>query len=144
MSLIRDRRIGGAPRNDMAAAKKNTKPGYDFIVASLKKDKNASYADIAAAAKKKSLAVYPIMYGRAKAALGLVPSKPRGSKKKKVGRPAGSRGVGRRGPGRPRKNPKPDSLEGILAAVKSSEIDKERYREALEQVQDIIADALAD
>ncbi len=121
------------------AAKKNTKPGYDFIVASLKKDKKVSYADIAAAAKKKGLAVYPIMYGRAKAALGLVPSKPRGSKKKKVGRPAG-----RRGPGRPRKNPAPSSLEGILAAVKSSEVDKARYREALEQVQDIIADALAD
>ena len=97
-------------------AAKKTKPGYDFIVASLKKNKNASYAEIAAAAKKKSLAVYPIMYGRAKAALGLVASKPRGSKKKAVGRPA-SRSSRPRAPAQ--EPHAPTSLEGIVAAVKS-------------------------
>ncbi|MCA8952893.1 MAG: hypothetical protein KDE27_25510 [Planctomycetes bacterium] len=120
------------------AAKKN-KAGYDFIVAALKKDKNAAYSDIAAAAKKKGMSIFPIMYGRAKAALGLVASKPRGSKRAAAAGP-------RRGPGRPRKNAAPThdgSLESIVAAVKGNEQAKARYRSALEKIQAIIADALA-
>ncbi len=117
-------------------ATKKTKPGYDFIVAALKKDKKASYAAIAAQAKKKGLSVYPIMYGRAQAALGLVKSKPRGK-----GRAAMAK-KGRRGPGRPRKELHDGSLASIVAAVKTNEQDKERYRGALERIQAILDDAL--
>lgn len=122
-------------------ASKKTKPGYDYLVSVLKKTPKAVYADVAAAAKKKGHVVYPIMWGRAKAALGLVKSKPRGSKAAK--KPTKSRAPGRRGPGRPRKNPAIEgTIEGIVAAVKSSERDKARYRSALEKIQAILADAL--
>ncbi len=77
------------------AAKKLT--AMDFILAQLKKNKGVAYADVKAAAQKKGLVVWPIMYGRAKALLGLVPSAPRGKgktkslKKASAGRPNRSR-----------------------------------------------------
>lgn len=122
----------------MAAKKAN--PGFDFIVASLKKNSKASYKDIAAAAAKKKLKVYPIMFGRAQAMLGIVKQAPRGK-----GKATKAKAV-KRGPGRPRKNAAPaldGSLESIVAAVKSSEVAKERYRGALQKIQAILDDALA-
>lgn len=140
----------------MAAKKSN--PAMDFIVESLKSDRKASYGDIAAAAGKKKLKIYPIMFGRAQALLGIVKSAPRGQGKAKMAKAAKSSApaaapaaapVGvKRGPGRPRKNPLPASaamgtIEGIVAAVKSSEQAKARYLHALEKIQTILSDALA-
>ncbi|HEB54313.1 MAG TPA: hypothetical protein ENI87_13760 [bacterium] len=128
----------------MAAKKSN--PAMEFIVASLKKNPKISYQDLHAAAAKKRLKVYPIMYGRAQAMLGIVKQAPRGQGKAAKAKAAKSTGM-RRGPGRPRKNPEPTfdgSLESIVAAVKNSERAKARYRGALERIQSILADALAD
>ena len=122
-------------------AAKKTNPGFDFIVAALKKNPKATYKDIAAAAAKKKLKVFPIMFGRAQAMLGIVKQAKRGKGKAAKATPA------KRGPGRPRKNAAPaldGSIESIVAAVKSSERDKARYRGALEKIQAILADALAD
>lgn len=140
------------------AAKKDTS-AMDFIIASLKKNKNASYADIKAAADEKKLSVYPIMYGRAQALLGYVKMKPRGQGKAAVAKaakaaaaapaPAAFGAPVKRGPGRPPKSsyaaPKMDlsSLDGIINAVRSSEAAKTRYRSALEKIQAILGDALA-
>jgi len=44
----------------------------EFLVESLKKDKTAAYADLKAKADAKKLTIFPVMYGRAKAMLGLV------------------------------------------------------------------------
>ena len=44
-------------------AAKKTSPGFDFIVAALKKNPKAAYKDIAAAAAKKKLKVFPVMFG---------------------------------------------------------------------------------
>ena len=65
----------------MAAKKAN--PGFDFIIAALKKDPKATYKDIAAAAAKKKLKVFPIMFGRAQAMLGIVKQAKRGDGKAK-------------------------------------------------------------
>jgi hypothetical protein len=120
----------------------------EFIVESLKKNRKATYADIAAAAKTRRLSVYPIMFGRAQAMLGIVKMAPRGQGKarkaaavrSKAGAPA------RRGPGRPRKVAgsvfDAGSLDGIIAAVKGSEQAKDRYRGALEKIQAVISAAL--
>ena len=123
----------------MAAKKAN--PVFEFILASLKKNPKATYKDIAAAAAKKKLKVFPIMFGRAQAMLGIVKQAPRG--KGKVAKAKASK----RGPGRPRKDALPaldGSLEGIVAAVKNSEEAKARYRSALVQIQAILADVLRD
>ena len=134
------------PSRIMAA--KKTNPGFDFIVAALKKNPKATYKDIAAAAAKKKLKVFPIMFGRAQAMLGIVKQAKRGKgKAAKAKAKAVKATPAKRGPGRPRKNAAPaldGSLESIVAAVKSSERDKARYRGALEKIQAILADALAD
>ncbi|MEC8253075.1 MAG: hypothetical protein VX044_07675 [Planctomycetota bacterium] len=135
----------------MAATK--TSPGFDFIVAALKKNPKATYKDIVAAAAKKKLKVFPVMFGRAQAMLGIVKQAARGkgkvAKAKAKARARASAGLVKRGPGRPRKNASPTagldgSLESIVAAVKSSEQAKARYRGALEKIQAIIASALDD
>jgi transposase-like protein len=69
----------------------------EFLVESLKKDKSASYADLRAKADEKKLKVFPIMYGRAKAILGLVKVSPRGQGKVAKAQAAMVR-RGRRGP----------------------------------------------
>ena len=63
----------------MATKKSNS--AMDFLVAELKKNRKAAYADIKAAADKKGLQLYPIMFGRAQAMLGIVKSAKRGTGK---------------------------------------------------------------
>lgn len=148
----------------MAASKSN--PAMEFIVDSLKSDPSAAYKDIAEAAAKKKLKIYPIMFGRAQALLGIVKAAPRGqgkaakaakakaAKAAKAAAPAAAAAAPallapvKRGPGRPRKNPLPapafdGTLEGIVAAVKGSEQAKARYHAALSKIQAILADVLA-
>jgi hypothetical protein len=89
----------------------------DFIVAQLKRNPKVAYADVKERASKKRLEIYPIMYGRAKALLGLVPVAARGeSKSNKKNK------ITKRGPGRPRgatgRRPgRPPKISAPLAAV---------------------------
>ena len=132
----------------MAAKKSN--PAMDFIVESLKSNKSAPYSEIKAAADKKKLKIFPIMFGRAQALLGIVKQAPRGqgksAKAKAAATASAAAGAPKRGPGRPRKVALPafdGTLDGIVAAVKSSEQAKAKYRQALERIQGILADVLA-
>src|SRR5262245_56032014 len=63
-------------------AAKKPSAAMDFIVSQLKKNPKVAYADVQARAKSKRLTIYPIMYGRAQALLGLVKMSPRGSGKR--------------------------------------------------------------
>ena len=121
------------------AAKKTA--AMDFIVAQLKKNKKVSYAEVRDAATKKKLTIYPIMYGRAKALLGLVPVAKRGTKKKAK--------ASKRGPGRPRKtatrrgrraaSASPiDTLQGLLSGLKEQERANTELRNTLEKIRDLI------
>jgi hypothetical protein len=122
------------------AAKKNA-AAMKHIVASLKRNPNISYADVRAGAQRKSLTVYPIMYGRAKALLGLVKVSPRGSKKKaKLGKrgPGRPPKLGKRGPGRPRKTSDPlDALQAMVADYRNTERELARLRQALASIRDL-------
>lgn len=136
---------------DMAA--KKVSPAMEFIVEQLKKNRKIGYAEIKEAAEAKKLKVFPIMFGRAQALLGIVKMSPRGQGKAARAKAAVASpevlGVVKRGPGRPRKNPiavtssiDTSSLDGIIAAVRSSEQAKARYRAALEKIQTILGSAL--
>jgi hypothetical protein len=84
-------------------AEKKTQAGYEFFIEALKANKAASYAELREKAEGKGFKVFPIMYGRAKAALGLVKSgagkakaakvakasKPKAAAAAKRGRPMG-------------------------------------------------------
>lgn len=54
----------------------------EFAKTKLSINPDASFAEIKAQAKIEGLVVYPVVYGRAKALLGLVPTAPYGSKSK--------------------------------------------------------------
>ena len=132
----------------MAAKKSN--PAMDFIVESLKSNKGVSYGEIKEAADKKKLKIYPIMFGRAQALLGIVKQAPRGQGKMAKAKAKAAASVGgapKRGPGRPPKSAAAiafdGTLEGIVNAVKHSEQAKNRYRQALERIHTILADVLA-
>lgn len=128
----------------MAAKKSN--PAMDFIVESLKSNRGAKYGDLAEAAAKKKLKIYPIMFGRAQALLGIVKQAPRGQGKMARAKAAKAGLPQKRGPGRPPKVARAGgfdgTIEGIVAAVKSSEQAKARYRSALERIQSILGEAL--
>lgn len=136
----------------MAAKKKNTE-GLAFLVETLKKDRNATYADAKAAAEKKGLAVWPIMFGKAKLMLGYVKAGSGAAKQKAKrgpGRPpkaAAAMAAPKRGPGRPRKVVASGGgfagLDGIVAAVRGSQQELERYRSAIERIQQVLASALS-
>lgn len=69
-------------------ADKKTQAGFEFLVAALKANKDAPYAELREKAESKGHTVFPIMYGRAKAVLGLVKSKPRATKASKAAKKA--------------------------------------------------------
>ncbi len=134
-------------------ADKKGSPAMDFVISQLKKDPNTAYRDIKEAANKKGLAVYPIMYGRAKALLGLVEVSPRGSGKRarereaREAREARERSAApleapRRGPGRNRDSGSGDPLEAMIANVREVQEDRSRYREALQKIAQILDDVL--
>jgi hypothetical protein len=73
----------------------------EFLVSSLKANRKASYADLKAKADEKKLKVFPIMFGRAQALLGIVKSARRGTgrhARATAAKAAGASGTGRRGP----------------------------------------------
>jgi len=126
------------------AAKKQT--AIEFTRAFVKKKPKAEFKEVQAAGKKKGLVIYPIVYGRAKALEGLVKVAPYGSKKKKKSG---------RGPGRPKgsKNKRTatsphsvatamDSLESVIAAMRKSNQERERYQKALRKISDILGQVL--
>ena len=63
------------------ASKKPQSPAMQFLLESLKKDPEAAYADLKAKADGKKLQLFPIMFGRAQAMLGIVKSAKRGTGK---------------------------------------------------------------
>ena len=75
-------------------AQKSQSPAMEFLVDSLKRNPKASYADLKAKADEKKLKLYPIMFGRAQALLGIVKSAKRGHGKAAKARAAAS---GKRG-----------------------------------------------
>lgn len=59
-------------------AEKNTVEGFQFLVDQLKANNDAVYGDLKDKAERRGLTVYPVMFGRAKAMLGLVKAGKRG------------------------------------------------------------------
>ena len=56
-------------------------PAFEFLVEELRAQPTISYGELKNRADDKGLKIAPIMYGRAKALLGLVPVRPRGQGK---------------------------------------------------------------
>lgn len=76
-----------APAADAPAAparpssKRKGSPAFDYLVESLREEPKLAYGELQARCAAKGYKIAPIMYGRAKALLGLVPVAPRGQGK---------------------------------------------------------------
>ena len=91
-----------------------------LILEHLREDPQASYADIRDAAAEQGMKIYPIMYGRALALLGLVEVAPRGTRKRKQAEREMEAGA--------------DAIESMVAAVRQAEQDRARYKAALQAI----------
>jgi hypothetical protein len=105
-------------------------PAMSFILDYLKRNKEAPYAEVQTAAKGEGHAVFPVMYGRAKGILGLIPVRRRGTGAgpvlPRVPRGRGGRSVLRVG--------SLQELKQFLASFREVQAERDRLREAIEQI----------
>ncbi|HYC78018.1 MAG TPA: hypothetical protein VEI02_10360, partial [Planctomycetota bacterium] len=106
-------------------------PSMQLAVDRLRANPNVEYAEIAVATKDKGLKMAPIVFGRARLALGTAkkgkparrgvrrgPGRSKGSKNMVAG---GQRGSTRRGPGRPRGGADTNGFQAIVDHVRGLE-----------------------
>ncbi len=105
-----------------------TSGAMSFIVEYLRKESAAPYKAVQEAAKENGHTIYPVMYGRAKAILGLIPVKKRG-----VASPEAAP-RGRKGGRTVLKVESLDELKGFLDSYKKLQTERDGYREALESI----------
>ena len=129
-------------------AAKKPSPAMDFIVSQLKKNPKVAYADVRARAESRRLTIYPIMYGRAQAMLGLVKMAPRGSGKKakaaaaRAGAAPTANGRRRRRGAAASGGDPLDALRNLVSNVRTTERTNEDLRSTLERIRQMIDGAL--
>lgn len=112
----------------MAEAKS---PTLAFAIERLKKNPNAIFADLKRDAEKRGLKMVPIVFGRAKLALGLAKKKP------KVAKGAGTRGSS--GGGRVKLGGLPAGLgSSVLNQIEGLARDAQAYRGAIDEIRSIL------
>lgn len=115
---------------------------FELAVATLRMSPDMSFQDLRARAAMEGLQMPPIVYGRAKALLGLVPTKPR---RPKVEPPRLLRQV--ESAGQMDRLPALDgirSLEQLVATVRALENERQRLRAAMAAILDTVNEALQD
>lgn len=131
------------------AAKKKT--AYEICIAELKKNPNVEFTKVRDKAERQGEKLFPIVYGRAKAALGLVPVRKRGEAKAereaKAANKVARKKMGKRAGGsvqRTRSAPpsRGVAVSDILGSVRDLEQDRDMAREALESAREILEAAL--
>lgn len=138
-----------APANEgIVAPRRKGSPAFDYLVQLLRNEPNAIYANLRDRCAEKGFKIAPIMYGRAKAVLGLVPVRPRGKKALAVpsiptGVPMQLKQVESVAADRfTRQLDEVRSLEQLVAAVKDLDAERRRLRGALERAIALLDEAL--
>lgn len=126
------------------ADKPSSSPAMAFILDFLKTNGDTEYAKVKEAAEAEGHAIYPIMYGRAKTLLNMIPEdRPR---RRRARRPAEGEDASRRtlrqgatpaGPGTTA-----NQLSDFLERFKELEEERNRYRAALLGVEKLLREAL--
>ena len=150
---------GSAPAAAAGAPRRRGSDAFDFLVSELRRDSTLVYGELRAACEQRGWKIAPIMYGRAKAVLGLVPVKPRGSGKAATATAAAAAAAAS-APARaalPRTLKQVESVaadrfqqqlddvrnvEQLVAIVKQIDAERRRLRELLEDIAARIDEAL--
>ena len=134
-----------APAPRQTTARKSSVP-FEFLVQELKREPDLSYGVLRDRAAERGHKIAPIMYGRAKAVLGLVPVKPRGSKaaaKEAAMAPRSLKQVESVAADRFGKQLESvRSLEQLVGVVKDLDAERRRLRSVLERISNLIDETL--
>jgi len=139
-----------APMAGMAKAKS---PAFDFAIEQLRINPDLSFQDLKQRGTMAGLRLMPIVYGRAKALLGLVPVKPRQPRAKKMPEAPLSLRQVESAEAMPRPMPRPaaqpaqtslslGSLEQLVTALRELESERQRLRAALAAIQACVDEAI--
>jgi len=135
------------PRARPTMQRKSSIP-FEFLVNELKREPDLAYGVLRDRAAARGYTIAPIMYGRAKAVLGLVPVKPRGSKRAAKEAAAASapralqqvESVAAARFGKQLESVR--NLEQLVAVVKDLDAERRRLRAVLERIVDLIDETL--
>jgi len=135
------------PAAPAAAPQKKSKPAFEFLVSSLREDGTLSYGELRARSEERGFKIAPIMYGRAKALLGLVPVRPRGQGKNRTAAKAKAAAtLGNYAATQPDQFSKQldsvQSVEDLVRIVKQLDGERRRLRGLLEHIANSIDEAL--
>ncbi len=138
---------------DMVAPKRKGSPAFEFLVQELRAQPAMLYAELKNRAAAKGYSIAPIMYGRAKAVLGLVPVRPRGQGGKRARNASAPAPVAEA----PRVLRQVESvaaerfskqledvrnLEQLVSVVKDLDADRRRLRDLLQRIVTMIDEAI--
>jgi hypothetical protein len=143
-AVIVETHVDTPPPAPVAKSARKSSVPFEFLIQELRREPGLTYGELRDRATARGFPIAPIMYGRAKAVLGLVPVKPRGKKNAAAAPPAprtlkqiesitttrGTKGEGTGG------------LEQLVEVVKSLDADRRRLRAVLERVVAMIDEAL--
>ena len=135
-----------APPPRPTGARKSSVP-FEFLVQELKREPELSYGVLRDRAAERGHKIAPSMYGRAKAVLGLVPVKPRGSKaaakEAAMAAPRSLKQVESVAADRFGKQLESvRSLEQLVGVVKDLDAERRRLRSVLERISNLIDETL--
>ncbi|MCB9877653.1 MAG: hypothetical protein H6835_08650 [Planctomycetes bacterium] len=142
----------------LAAAKSERKggsPAFEWLVESLRNDQTLSFGELKQRGEPLGHSIAPIMYGRAKALLGLVPVRPRGAGKRNKGKvaveaaapapatpPRSLQQVDSAGDAISRQLDDVKSIDELVQVVRKLDAERRRLRTLLEQIANTIDEAL--
>lgn len=139
-----------APTPVPAPGRPKSTPAFEFLVDSLRAEPTISYGELKARADGLELKIAPIMYGRAKALLGLVPVRPRGQGKNRK-QPAAAAPPATLPPAKASTESQfgqqlesVRNIEDLVQIVKQLDSERRRLRTLLEQIANSIDEALDD
>ncbi|MFN3243417.1 MAG: hypothetical protein ACE37K_18080 [Planctomycetota bacterium] len=120
-------------------------PAFEFLVEELRAQPTISYGELKNRADDKGLKIAPIMYGRAKALLGLVPVRPRGQGKnrKKATVTGLPRAEAASAEQFARQIETVRDIDDLVAIVKQLDAERRRLRAALDSIAGHIDEALS-
>lgn len=136
---------------EIVAPRRKGSPAFDYLLQQLRNEPNILYAALRDRCATQGFTIAPIMYGRAKAVLGLVPVKPRGKK-------AAIAAARMPTPGVPMQLKQVESvaadrfakkldevrnLEQLVAIVKDLDSERRRLRDVIERVVTLLDTALS-
>lgn len=132
--------MAGTPDLIIMVAKKSAT--LEFTRQYLRDKPEATFAEIRDAGAEQDMKIYPIVYGRAKALLGLVKVAPYGSRKKqreadRLARSAGTQPLATASASAEGSTAL-DNIEAMIQGVRDNHQDRERYRQALIRISEIL------